>query len=110
MTLAKEFKYLEDISSNLFDDNESSVVQNVVLAMKSNDSLPASHDRVKFTTVEALNTHLATRSYVTGYSLSEDDKSALAALTASPSSSAQPHAYRWALHISALTGKRYVAP
>ena len=113
MTLAKEFKFVEDVTSNLFYDSEYFVVQNVILAMKSNaddDSLPASHNRVMFTTVEALNTHLATRSYVTGYSLSEDDKAALAALKASPSSSAQPHAYRWALHISALTGKRYVAP
>ena len=59
-----------------------------------------------FATVEALNTHLATRSYVTGYSLSEDDKSAMSNLSGFPSATATPHAYRWALHIHALTGKR----
>jgi hypothetical protein len=61
----------------------------------------------KFATVEALNEHLASRSYVMGYSLSAADKDALAALKSAPCASAQPHAYRWALHISALTGKRY---
>ena len=81
-------------------------------SLKSTCSLQASShinlvvNMAKFATVEALNTHLATRSYVTGYSLSEDDKAALANLKATPSSSAQPHAYRWALHISALAGKR----
>ena len=59
-----------------------------------------------FATVEDLNKHLATRSYVTGYSLSADDKAALAKLTSSPCATSAPHAYRWALHISALTGKR----
>ena len=96
--------------SSFFDDEGSSLVQNMMSATDSNDrddnSMTANHTRVIFTTVEALNTHLATRSYVTGYSLSEDDKAALANLKATPSSSAQPHAYRWALHISALTGKR----
>jgi hypothetical protein len=61
----------------------------------------------KFATVQDLDKHLASRSYVTGYSLSAADKDALAALKSAPCASAQPHAYRWALHISALTGKRY---
>lgn len=61
----------------------------------------------KFATVQDLDKHLASRSYVTGYSLSSADKDALAALKSAPCASAQPHAYRWALHISALTGKRY---
>lgn len=61
----------------------------------------------KFATVQDLDKHLASRSYVTGYCLSGADKDALAALKSAPCASAQPHAYRWALHISALTGKRY---
>ena len=59
-----------------------------------------------FATVEALNTHLATRSYVTGYSLTADDKAALANLRGFPCAKSTPHSYRWALHISALTGAR----
>ena len=82
-------------SSRSFPTLKSHLLHNFIVIM------------AKFATVEALNTHLATRSYVTGYSLSEDDKAALANLKAFPSSSAQPHAYRWALHISALTGNRY---
>ena len=62
---------------------------------------------VSFATVEALNTHLATRSYVTGYSLSADDKTALADLKSFPSAKSTPHSYRWALHICALTGQRW---
>lgn len=61
-----------------------------------------------FATVEALNTHLATRSYVTGYSLTADDKAALANLRGFPCAKSTPHSYRWALHISALTGARWL--
>ena len=110
MTLAKEFNYHEIVSFGVLSyEKDNFFVKNLMLVTKSNthdDILSADHTRIKFATVEALNAHLATRSYVTGYSLSEDDKAALANLKASPSSSAQPHAYRWALHISALTGKR----
>jgi hypothetical protein len=59
----------------------------------------------KFSTVEELNKHLATRSYITGYSFSTDDKAALANLKAFPSAAGTPHAYRWARHISALSGR-----
>jgi elongation factor 1-beta len=44
------------------------------------------------------------RSYITGYSLSEDDRSELKALKAFPSKSSHPHTHRWAKHIGALTG------
>ena len=55
-------------------------------------------------TVEQLDKHLLTRSYVTGYALSEDDKKAFLALKAFPNRAATPNAFRWALHVSALTG------
>jgi elongation factor 1-beta len=55
-------------------------------------------------TVDALNTHLATRSYVTGYAQSADDVAAFKALKNMPAQKSHPHAYRWALHIAALTG------
>jgi len=57
-----------------------------------------------FPTVDALNTHLATRSYVTGYAQSADDVAAFQALKGMPAQKSHPHAYRWALHIAALTG------
>jgi hypothetical protein len=56
-----------------------------------------------FSSVEELNKHLATRSYVTGYNLSADDKAVMSNLKAFPCAKKQPHAYRWALHVSALT-------
>lgn len=59
-----------------------------------------------FATVEKLNEHVSSRSYVTGYSLSKDDKECFAALSCMPCQKATPHAYRWALHIAALTGAR----
>jgi len=59
---------------------------------------------MSFANVEALDKHMATRSYVTGYALSEDDKKAFLALKAFPARASTPNAYRWALHISALTG------
>ena len=106
----QEIKNENVMFGSLSNENRSPLVQNMMSTRvsddKDDDSMSVYHTRVIFATVEALNTHLATRSYVTGYSLSEDDKAALANLKATPSSSAQPHAYRWALHISALTGKR----
>ena len=106
----QEIKNENVMFGSLSNENRSPLVQNMMSTRvsddKDDDSMSVYHTRVIFATIEALNTHLATRSYVTGYSLSEDDKAALANLKATPSSSAQPHAYRWALHISALTGKR----
>ena len=57
-----------------------------------------------FASVDELNKHLATRSYVSGYSFSGDDAVALKALKSLPAASSHPHAYRWAVHILALTG------
>ena len=47
-----------------------------------------------FKSIDELEAHLATRSYVTGYSLSADDKAAFTALTAAPSK-AHPNTYRY---------------
>eukprot|EP01040_Poterioochromonas_malhamensis_P014172 gene14172-15670_t len=58
----------------------------------------------RFTSLADLEKHLSTRSYVTGYSLSEDDKTELKALTGFPSQKSHPHTYRWAKHITAVTG------
>jgi hypothetical protein len=110
LILSQEIKNENVMFGNLSNGSGSPLIQNMMSAREPNDKdddgMSVYHTRVIFATVEDLNTHLATRSYVTGYSLSEDDKAALANLKATPSSSAQPHAYRWALHISALTGKR----
>jgi len=57
-----------------------------------------------FASLDELEKHLSTRSYITGYSLSEDDKRELRALGSLPSPSTHPNAYRWATHIVALTG------
>jgi elongation factor 1-beta len=57
-----------------------------------------------FSNVADLNKHLATRSYVSGYAFSAEDRREFEKLTATPSASAHPHAYRWAKHIAALTG------
>ena len=56
--------------------------------------------------LQQLNSHLLTRSYITGFSLSNDDATVFAKLGADAlsASSSAPHAYRWALHISALQG------
>ena len=58
----------------------------------------------KFPTVDALEKHLATRSYITGYALSQDDKTELQALASIPSAGTHPNVFRWAAHIVALTG------
>jgi elongation factor 1-beta len=57
-----------------------------------------------FASVDELNKHLATRSYVEGYSMSAADTVALATLKGLPAAKSHPHAYRWSLHILALTG------
>lgn len=49
------------------------------------------------------------RSYVTGYTLSEDDKTELKALSGFPNQASHPNSYRWAKHITALTGLRVAA-
>eukprot|EP01034_Spumella_vulgaris_P036283 gene36283-44759_t len=62
-----------------------------------------------YATVELLEKHLSTRSYITGYSLSADDKKELAALKAFPTKATSPNAWRWATHIVALTGAQVAA-
>jgi len=57
-----------------------------------------------FKSAGELNTHLSSRSYVTGFSLSADDVKEFTSLTSIDKTSC-PHVYRWALHIAALTGK-----
>jgi elongation factor 1-beta len=56
-----------------------------------------------FNTIADLESHLATRSYVQGYALSKADTDALSALAGIPSRDT-PNAFRWAVHIIALTG------
>jgi len=56
-----------------------------------------------FKTVADLDTHLATRSYVDGYSLSKADTDALSNLAGIPGRNT-PNAFRWAVHIIALVG------
>jgi elongation factor 1-beta len=56
-----------------------------------------------FKTVADLDSHLATRSYVQGYALSKADTDALSALSGIPTRDT-PNAFRWAVHIIALTG------
>eukprot|EP00286_Rhodomonas_abbreviata_P004375 CAMPEP_0181330296 /NCGR_PEP_ID=MMETSP1101-20121128/23816_1 /TAXON_ID=46948 /ORGANISM="Rhodomonas abbreviata, Strain Caron Lab Isolate" /LENGTH=233 /DNA_ID=CAMNT_0023439527 /DNA_START=33 /DNA_END=734 /DNA_ORIENTATION=+ len=63
----------------------------------------------KYPTTAALEKHLATRSYISGYSLTNDDNKELAALNGIPSAAAFPNVYRWASHIVALTGISCVA-
>lgn len=58
----------------------------------------------KFQSIDKLEEHLATRSYVTGYALSEDDKAELLALTVFPTKASHPNVFRWSKHVIALTG------
>jgi elongation factor 1-beta len=56
-----------------------------------------------FKTIADLESHMATRSYVEGYALSKADTDALSALAGIPGRDT-PNAFRWAVHIIALTG------
>ena len=62
-----------------------------------------------FANVDELNAHLATRSYVSGYSYSPADRAAFAALSGAPNGASHPHAFRWAKHIAALSNSWLVA-
>jgi len=55
-----------------------------------------------------LEKHLATRSYVEGYSFSAADSSTFAALPSVPAAASNPNAFRWYLHIAALSGLKTV--
>lgn len=56
-----------------------------------------------FKTIADLESHLATRSYIEGYALSKADTDALSALAGIPCRGT-PNAFRWAVHVIALTG------
>ncbi|GAB5031927.1 ef-1 guanine nucleotide exchange domain-containing [Nannochloropsis oceanica] len=55
-----------------------------------------------------LEKHLSTRSYVEGYSFSSADSSTFAALPSVPSAASNPNAFRWYLHIAAISGLKTV--
>jgi len=55
-------------------------------------------------TVDNVEKRMASASYMKGYSFSPADTDAFKGLTAFPDASATPNAFRWAKHISALTG------
>lgn len=55
-----------------------------------------------------LEKHLSTRSYVEGYSFSAADSSTFAALPSAPAAASNPNAFRWYLHIAALSGLKTV--
>ena len=58
----------------------------------------------KFSSVAELNSFLQSKSYITGYSYTADDKSTLESLNGIPDQSSFPYAYRWAVHIAVLVG------
>ncbi|CAK0779795.1 hypothetical protein CVIRNUC_004854 [Coccomyxa viridis] len=57
--------------------------------------------------LKALDEHLLTRSYITGYQASRDDLSVWSAIDKAPSSSEFPHVTRWYNHIEALLKKDF---
>jgi len=57
-----------------------------------------------FKTIDELEKYIATRSYITGYSFSADDRTAYQRLSGAPNQATHPNAYRWALHVAALSG------
>jgi len=63
-----------------------------------------------FVKADKLEEHLKSRSYISGYSLSEDDVTNFKALASMPNPSSAPNTYRWALHVAALTGSFIGAP
>eukprot|EP00615_Pteridomonas_danica_P005080 CAMPEP_0114341128 /NCGR_PEP_ID=MMETSP0101-20121206/8840_1 /TAXON_ID=38822 ORGANISM="Pteridomonas danica, Strain PT" /NCGR_SAMPLE_ID=MMETSP0101 /ASSEMBLY_ACC=CAM_ASM_000211 /LENGTH=241 /DNA_ID=CAMNT_0001474627 /DNA_START=48 /DNA_END=773 /DNA_ORIENTATION=- len=58
---------------------------------------------MSFANTDALNTHLADKSYIEGWSFSPKDSEVFSAFSL-PCPAAHPHAYRWYIHIAALTG------
>jgi elongation factor 1-beta len=57
-------------------------------------------------TVENIEKKMAGSSYMKGYAYSEADVNAFKELNEFPSAKKSPNAYRWALHIAALSGIR----
>ena len=60
--------------------------------------------RIKMVSVADIEKRMVGASYMTGYSFSAADSEAFSSLTAFPSQANTPNAFRWAKHISALTG------
>ena len=54
--------------------------------------------------INKLNGYLSGFSYVTGHSFSEDDREVFATFSGAPDAAKHPHAFRWYIHIAALTG------
>eukprot|EP01039_Chlorochromonas_danica_P008531 gene8531-9404_t len=63
-----------------------------------------------FKSLAELEAHLLTRSYISGYALSEADKKEFLALAAFPAAAAFPNTYRWAKHVQKVTGLLPAAP
>ena len=60
---------------------------------------------MSFKSIEDLNKHLSSRTYVSGYALSDSDLKAFDELAHLADKSSSPHAFRWAGHVSKLSGK-----
>ena len=56
--------------------------------------------------LDNIEKRMVSASYMKGYSFSPADTEAFKGLSAFPDANATPNAYRWAKHISALTGLR----
>mmetsp|Transcript_10480 Transcript_10480/g.28978 ORF Transcript_10480/g.28978 Transcript_10480/m.28978 type:complete len:196 (+) Transcript_10480:60-647(+) len=53
---------------------------------------------------------IATKSYVEGWSISDADSAVFAKFASVPDATKTPHAYRWYIHIAALTGQTVSEP
>eukprot|EP00527_Entomoneis_sp_CCMP2396_P004435 CAMPEP_0198145558 /NCGR_PEP_ID=MMETSP1443-20131203/24321_1 /TAXON_ID=186043 /ORGANISM="Entomoneis sp., Strain CCMP2396" /LENGTH=203 /DNA_ID=CAMNT_0043809245 /DNA_START=63 /DNA_END=674 /DNA_ORIENTATION=- len=60
--------------------------------------------------VSSFDSFIASKSYVEGWSFSDVDTELFGKFTSSPDASKTPNAYRWFIHIAALTGKSIAAP
>ena len=60
---------------------------------------------MSFKSIEDLNKHLSSRTYVSGYALSDSDLTAFDDLAHFADKASSPHAFRWAGHVSKLSGK-----
>jgi elongation factor 1-beta len=56
----------------------------------------------------SFNGFMASRSYVEGWSFSNADKELFGKFSTTPDATKYPHAYRWYVHIAALTGTRSI--
>ena len=58
----------------------------------------------------AFSGFMGSKSYVEGYSFGPADTEVFAKMTSCPDATKLPHAYRWYIHIAALSGVRGLAP